>query len=123
MTTILLETETISPNMTLNLHVQTVLTVTAKEAQRLVNCQVVPQLGTGLVAIKPELMVANNKIFWRVPIKLSLPNWGDLGEVGTIMVNARSGKLLFSPKKQERIINHARWLYQGATLQTNVISK
>ncbi len=118
MTTVLLNPDTISTNKTLNLQFNLTLTLTAEEARRLVNRQVVPQLGTGLIATTPELLIWDNQLFWRVPLKLSLPNWSDLGQVGTIMVDALSGKVLLTHKIEERIINHARWLYQGATLQT-----
>jgi len=118
MATVLLNSETLSTNKTLNLQFSLTLALTAEEARRLINRQVVPQLGTGLVAITPELLILDAHPFWRVPIKLSLPHWGDLGEVGTVMVDALTGKLQLTDKIQERIINHARWLYQGATLQT-----
>ncbi|NIV39960.1 MAG: hypothetical protein GWN58_64310 [Anaerolineae bacterium] len=51
-----------------------------------------------------------------MPIVLSLPELGDLGQVGAIDVDARTGDLLSSPAAQERIIQHARRLYTGATL-------
>ena len=45
--------------------------VTAEEARRRVNCQVVTELGTGLAARDPELVIAGELIVWRVPIVLS----------------------------------------------------
>lgn len=48
---------------------------------------------------------------------LSLPELGDLGQVGTIDVDAETGEILTTTVAQERIIQHARRLYAGATLQ------
>jgi len=101
----------------LSLHVVTTLNVTAEDARRQVNRRVVTDLGTGLIARDPELVVAGEQIVWRVPIVLSLPDLGDLGQVGTVDVNAQTGDLLINAATQERIIQHARQLYLGATLQ------
>lgn len=116
MNTVVLDSNFLSNNA-ITLQYTVTLALTANEARRLVNRQIVPVLGTGLVAVKPELVIVNEQPFWRVPIKLSLPNWGDLGQVGTVSIDALSGQLLLTDENQEEIINHARWLYQGATLQ------
>ncbi|MGD9099816.1 MAG: hypothetical protein PVF45_04995 [Anaerolineae bacterium] len=102
----------------LSFHVIATLNVTAEEARRQVNRQVVTELGTGLIARDPELVFIGEQIAWRVPIVLSLPDLGDLGQVGAVDVDARSGDLLLDPHVQEGIIQHARRLYAGATLQT-----
>lgn len=100
----------------LSFHVVVTLNVTAEDARRRVNRQVVTELGTGLIARDPELVIAGEQIVWRVPIELSLPELGDMGQVGAVDVDARTGDLLISPAAQERIIQHARRLYTGATL-------
>lgn len=94
------------------------LNVAAVEARHRVNCQVVTELGTGLIARDPEFVFVGDQIAWRVPIGLSLPSLGDLGQVGTVDIDARSGDLLLGPDARERIVQHARRLYTGATLQT-----
>ena len=101
----------------LRFHVVATLNVTARDARRRVNRQVVTKLGTGLVAQDPELVIDDESIVWRVPIMLSLPELGDLGQVGTIDVDAETGEILTTTVAQERIIQHARRLYAGATLQ------
>jgi hypothetical protein len=98
----------------LSFHVVTTLNVTAEEARRQVNCQVVTELGTGLIARVPELVIAGEQIVWRVPIVLSLPDLGDLGQVGTVDVDARTGDLLISTAAQEGIIQRARQLWWAA---------
>ncbi len=115
----LVDTRSISQTLPIHLsfHLIATLNVTAEDARRQVNRQVVTELGTGLVTHDPELVIAGERIIWRVPILLSLPGLGDLGQVGTVDVDARTGNLLSSVAVQERIIQHARRLYAGATLQ------
>jgi len=43
------------------------LNFSAEEARRQVNRQVVAELGTGLIARDPELVVSGEQITWRVP--------------------------------------------------------
>jgi hypothetical protein len=104
--------------LVLDVQVSTTLNLSAEDARRYVNHQVIPQLGTGLVARTPELSIANTQITWRVPIELSLPHLGNLGEVGVVQVDAHSGEVVISVAEQEQIITHARRLYRGATLPT-----
>ncbi len=100
----------------LSFHLIATLSITSEEARQRVNRQVVTELGTGLVARDPELAVSGEQIIWRVPIVLSLPDLGDLGQVGAVDIDARTGDLLLDLDTRERIIQHARWLYTGATL-------
>jgi hypothetical protein len=102
----------------LNFHLDTTLQLSAQEARRLVNQQVVPEMGTGLIAGAPELIVFDRGVVWRVPILLSLPRIGDLGQVGSVDVDAVTGMIIEDDKSQERTIQHARRLYKGATLPT-----
>jgi prevent-host-death family protein len=90
--------------------------VSAEEARRLVNRAIVPELGTGLGAKEPELMLRGQEVVWRVPIVLSLSQLGDLGEVGIIEVDAQTGAITSDDTAQERILEHAQRLYAGATL-------
>jgi hypothetical protein len=101
----------------LSFHVVATLNVTAEEARRQVNRQVVTELGTGLIARDPELVIAGEQIVWRVPIVLSLPGLGDLGQVGTVDIDARTGDLQLDADAHGRIVQHARRLYAGTTLQ------
>lgn len=97
----------------LSFHLVATLNVSADDARRQVNRLAVPELGTGLVAREPELLISGEQITWHVPIVLSLPT---LGQVGTVDVDARTGELLLDAPTEERIVQHARRLYRGATL-------
>lgn len=89
--------------------------ISAEEARRLVNRTIVPELGTGLGAKAPDMLVRGRQVIWRVPIVLSLPRLGDLGEVGNIEVDALTGRIISGKATQEKIIQHAQRLYAGTT--------
>jgi hypothetical protein len=119
MATVLAEMDSVPETAPIHLsfHIVATLNVTAEEARCQVNRQVVTELGTGLIARDPELVLTGEQIAWRVPIVLSLPGLGDLGQVGTVDIDARSEDLLLNPDAREGIVQHARRLYAGATLQ------
>ena len=71
-----------------NLHVAVTLHISAEDARHLVNRQIVAELGTGLGARQPELAMRGEQMIWVVPIFLWLPSLGELGQVGTIEVDA-----------------------------------
>ncbi len=100
----------------LHLHLEALLQVSGEQARMAVNRQVVPILGTGLIARTPELTVTGEEIGWRVPVSLSLPSLGDLGEIGAVVVDARTGDIQLKDGDRERLVRHARHLYRGATL-------
>lgn len=118
MTTLFLDSQDVASNVPIhfNLHVAVTLHVSANDARRLVNRQVVTELGTGLGARQPELAIRNQQTIWVVPVFLSLPSLGELGQVGTIEVDAQTGAILNDKTEQERILQHAQRLYAGATL-------
>lgn len=101
----------------LQVHLVATLNTAAEQARRIVNREVVVLLGTGLAARDPELSIAGERVSWRVPIVLSLPGLGDIGQVGTVDVDAQTGQTMLTEAAQARIVEHARRLYAGATLQ------
>lgn len=100
----------------LSLHMVTTLNISAADARRRVNRAVVTELGTGLIGRDPDLVIEGEQFFWRVPIVLSLPGLGDLGQVGHADVDACTGEVLADEAMRDKIIQHARRLYHGATL-------
>jgi hypothetical protein len=99
-----------------NLHVAATLQIDAAAARRLVNRQVIAKLSTGLAAGEPELTIRGEQLIWRVPVSLSLPELGDLGQVGDIEVNAQTGEILSGAAEREQILQHAHRLYTGSPL-------
>jgi hypothetical protein len=115
--TILLFDTTSEPSRTqIDIQLRTTLNITGSAARKIVNQQIVTELGTGLLALEPELLVKKNQFIWRVPILLSLPALGDLGQVGTIEVDAVTGNVLTDNIAQKEIQQHASRLYAGSTL-------
>lgn len=104
------------PTLKLHLHLEAMLHISGEDARVAVNRQVVPNLGTGLIARTPELAVTGEEIGWRVPVSLSLPLLGDLGQIGCVVVDARTGDIQMKEEDRERLVRHARHLYRGATL-------
>lgn len=99
--------------ISLHLHLVATLNITAAQACRLANKHIISELGTGLIGREPELMIAGEQIKWRVPVVLSLPTLGNLGEVGAIEIDAQSGALLTGAETQDKIIQHAHRLFAG----------
>ncbi|HEY85086.1 MAG TPA: hypothetical protein G4N96_08265 [Chloroflexi bacterium] len=104
--------------LSLVFHLDTTLNINADQARTIVNRQVVTELGTGLSAGEAELLIGGNRIRWRVPIILSLPDLGHLGQAGAIEVDSQTGHILTAPEIRTQIIKYASIIYHGATLQT-----
>lgn len=51
-------------------------------------------VGTGLLSETPALVAAEGRLRWRVPVALSLPWRGRLGEIGAIDVDVHTGEVL-----------------------------
>jgi hypothetical protein len=115
---ILIDPTAISPTapVYVNIHLALTLSITPDQARQQVNRQLVPELGTGLAAREPELRLTGERITWRVPIVLSLPGLGDLGQVGAVDVDAQTGHIALDADAHERLVQHANRLYAGATL-------
>ena len=86
-----------------------------------VACQRVDQylftyVGNLLHTGEPDLLVGEGVLLWDVPIIYSLPDHGNLGTVGHILVDAQNGDLkLNDSTPMEEIDAHVTRLYQQAT--------
>ena len=119
MTTVSIDTPTQNGSVQVNVHLVATLKVSPIEARRKVNRDVVTELGTGLAARDPELAVTADRLVWRVPIVLSLPFLGDLGQVGLVSVDTDTGEVLTNPEDIQKILRFATMLHAGATLSAN----
>ena len=70
---------------------------TAYAAQRRVSKLMLDRVGNLLYGEKPSLIVGE-RLLWRVPVWLSLPTTGPLGQVGTLDVDAQTGEILHTPQ-------------------------
>lgn len=62
---------------------------------------------------EPTLMLTEQRLVWRVPIILTSPSRGNLGTVGTIDVDARTGSLLVAPDFDEQVLDRAQLAYDS----------
>ena len=110
------------PNSPVHLHVElvTTLNVSGVDARKQANRVILDQMTTGLATRMPELAISASsaEINWRVPIMLSLPNLGDVGQVGSISVNAKTGDVSSSQADIDHMLRIAEMLYVGATSST-----
>ena len=83
--------------------------VTAATAQRKVNRFVLDEISYLMGGEQPTL-VETDRLVWRVPVVLTYPTHGTVGQVGFIDVDAENGELLLAPETVEEIIHNARAL-------------
>jgi hypothetical protein len=82
------------------------INVSAEEAQRKVSVFVLKKISNLMHGETPTL-VLGERISWRVPVHLTFPTTGDVGQIGTIDVDATSGELCASPDIIAAIVIHA----------------
>lgn len=66
--------------------------VSADKAQREVNIFVHRKISAQMRANKPVLAVRSDRTYWRVPVHLTMPRSGDVGEFGATYVDAMTGE-------------------------------
>lgn len=76
----------------INVSVSAEMNFSAYAARKLVNRYVADEVSMFLRGADPTLVVSE-RLYWRVPITLSLPRRGRLGEVGTLDVDVETGHL------------------------------
>jgi len=83
--------------------------VTAATARHKVTRFVLDEISYLMSGGQPVLIEAE-PLVWRVPVVLTYPTHGAVGQVGFIDVNAESGELLLVPETVEEIKQNARAL-------------
>lgn len=76
----------------LNVQREIEILVSAEKAQRAVNIFTHMKISTQMRANPPMLIVRDNHTFWRVPVHLTIPRSGDVGEFGAAYVDAVTGE-------------------------------
>lgn len=82
---------------------------TAIAARQKVNSFVLREISYMIHAGEPALVVGE-RIYWRVPVILSSPSQGDIGEVGAIDVEVETGQMHVTPQLLVEINNRAEAL-------------
>jgi hypothetical protein len=75
--------------------------VTADKAQIAGNTYCLLHYATGYSAGTPRRMTMPGKQWWVMPVLLTSPGYGVVGEVGVLAVDARTGKVVGSTSRQE----------------------
>ena len=95
--------------LNIDIRLSSVVNVTAFAARQKVTGYVADEISTHTHGGEPVLSVGQ-RIRWRVPVILSLPPYGDLGEVGHIEVDMRTGQLMVTSALLEEIRYRAQEL-------------
>ena len=86
------------------------------EARRRVNEYVHMEVSTQLYAGAPLLALgAGNSVYWRVPVHLTLPAYGDVGLVGAVEVDPTSGAVHAPPAVKAQLEDNAERLARRFT--------
>jgi hypothetical protein len=93
----------------LDLHESIEIRVTAEEARRKVNSWVHEYVSYMMHAEAPTLVIGE-QVVWRVPVTLTSSQVGEVGMVGTVRVDVRSGKMNNTDECKEQLIHCAREL-------------
>ena len=104
--------ESLAPNsgqLSISIELSATVNVTAFSARQKVTGFVADEISTNMHAAEPTLIVGD-RICWRVPVILSMPPTGDLGEVGTIDVDVETGQLQLTPNLIQEIERRAEYL-------------
>lgn len=104
-----------SGHLEIEIKLSTDVHVSAFVAKQKVNHFLATEVGNLLHSGEPALAVAD-KIYWRVPILLSVPSKGQLGQVGEIDVDVESGEVKIEPSLVERISRNAESLASSSSL-------
>lgn len=98
----------------INVHVTARINVTPFVARQKVNVLLLDKVGTGLLSESPDLAASGERLYWRVPVTLSLPGQGRLGQVGAIDVDVQTGEVLADDTLISDITRHANLLATGS---------
>lgn len=86
----------------------------AQAAQRRIGRFVADEIGYLLRSDAPALVVSE-RLAWRVPVILALPDSGPLGEVGTLDVDVETGQIAATPEQIAAITRRAEDLANAHT--------
>ena len=111
------EVRTLTPQsgqLEIDVRLSATVNVTAFSARQKVTGFVADEISTNMHAGEPQLVVGE-RIYWRVPVILSMPPSGERGEVGTIDVDIENGQLLVTQALIEEIERRAEYLASHPT--------
>jgi hypothetical protein len=112
-TGILIEGQTLPETGVLTVRVDRTIDidVSADQARRKVSVFVLTEIGNLLHGEMP-ILVVGERVVWRVPVHLTRPSFGNMGQVGHIDVDVKSGELLVDPEMISLIEHNAENLVE-----------
>jgi hypothetical protein len=105
--------------LSVHVNVEADMNVSALVARRKVTGFVVDEISTQMHGGEPTLVISD-RIRWRVPVWLSFPSTGDLGEVGSVEVDVETGQLNITEALIQEIILRATELAKRTSYPTEV---
>jgi hypothetical protein len=89
------------------------IAVDAATAQRKVTGWLVSEVGNLLLGSTPSLVINDHSV-WRVPVLLTSPERGVVGQVGIVNVDAQTGDVLTNSQLSQELIERAHQLARSA---------
>ena len=99
----------------IHIHVTAPVNITPFVARQKVASFVLSEISTQLLAETPVLNVGE-RLCWSVPVVLTSPAKGVLGQVGQVLVDATTGELLVDEDLVQRMTENARRLAERSPL-------
>jgi hypothetical protein len=99
----------------IHIHVRAPLNITPFVARQTVNAFVVTEISSQLRSEAPNLVVGE-RLYWSVPVVLTSPVRGVVGEVGEIRVDAATGEMLLDEAAVGRLTDNVRRLAERSPL-------
>jgi hypothetical protein len=106
-----------SGRLEVDIKVSADVNVSAFTARQKANNFILSEISYMMHAGEPTL-VLGERIYWRVPVILSLTSRGDIGEVGHIDVDVETGQINISPQQIVEIEARAETVTAHTPLQT-----
>ncbi len=99
----------VGKRLDVTISISATIEIDALTAQRQVNAWLVSEVGDLLLGDTPALVIGQQTV-WRVPVLLTSPSRGVLGQIGVVDVDAASGQVLADPLLAQELESHARQL-------------
>jgi hypothetical protein len=93
--------------------IRATIEVDAATARRKATGWLVSEVGNLLMGDDPALVIAE-RVVWRVPVLLTSPERGVIGQVGTVDVDAQTSDVLSSAELIQELIERGRHLARSA---------
>ena len=103
----------VGKRLDITVSVSATIEVDATTAQRKATAWLISQVGNLLMGDAPALVIGQRTV-WRVPVLLTSPSRGVIGQVGAVDVDAISGQVLADPLLAQELVTHARNLARSS---------